>query len=163
MFFSDGAAFQFKQRFTLCEITLSAKSLSWNFFTTGHGKGAVDGIGGTLKRDVHTAAFANNIVIKSIDDFSDVASETSTKINVLACSKKQVQASATQIDHGTVGISAIPATQKMHSLKLSLLLLLKQRNTIIKMQNLCILLNCCKKAKLQTMKFLFLLQKNLAS
>ena len=46
-----------------------------------------------------------------------MASETSTKINVLKCSKKQFQASVTQIVNDTVGISAIPATQKMHSLK----------------------------------------------
>ena len=93
------------------------KSLSWNFVATGHGNGAIDGIGGTLKRDVHTAAPAKNIVLKTIDDFFDVASETSTKINVLKCSKKQVQASVTQIDNDTVVISAIPTTQKMHSLK----------------------------------------------
>ena len=49
--------------------------------------------------------------------FFDVASETSTKINVLKCSKKQVQASVTQNDNDTVRISTIPATQKMHSLK----------------------------------------------
>ena len=44
MFFSDGAASQFKQRFTLCEITQLEKDWSWNFFATGHGKGAVDGM-----------------------------------------------------------------------------------------------------------------------
>ena len=74
--FSDGAGSQFKQRFTLCEITLLGKSLSWNLFAASRGKGAVDGIGGTLKRDVHTAALAKNIVIKNIDNFFDVASET---------------------------------------------------------------------------------------
>ena len=83
MFFSDDAASQFKQRFTLCEIKLLGKSLSWNFFATGHGKGVFNDIGGALKRIVHTAALAKNIVIKNIDDFFDVASETSTKINVL--------------------------------------------------------------------------------
>ena len=62
VFFSDGAASQFKQRFTLCEINLQGKSLSWSFFATDHGKGVVDGIGGTLKRDVHKAALAKNIV-----------------------------------------------------------------------------------------------------
>ena len=66
VFFSDGAASQFKQRFTLCEITLLGKSLTWNFFATGHGKGAVDGIGGTLERDVHTAALAKNIITKNM-------------------------------------------------------------------------------------------------
>ena len=62
VFFSDGAASQSKQRFTLCEINLQGKSLSWSFFATDHGKGVVDGIGGTLKRDVHKAALAKNIV-----------------------------------------------------------------------------------------------------
>ena len=88
-FFSDGATSQFKQRFTLCKITLVGKSLSWNFFATGHRKGAIDGIGRTLKRNAHTAALANNIVTKSIDDVFDVASETSTKINVLKCSRNK--------------------------------------------------------------------------
>ena len=86
--FSNGAASQFKQRFTLGEITLLGKSLSWNFFATSHGKSAVDGIGGTLKIDVHTAALAKNIVMKNIDDIFDVASKTSTKIDVPKCSKK---------------------------------------------------------------------------
>ena len=93
VFFSDGAASQFKQRLTLCEITLLGKSLNWNFFATGHGKGAVDGIGGTLKRDVYTVALAKNIAIKNIDDFFDVVLETSIKPNVLKCSKNYIQAS----------------------------------------------------------------------
>ena len=38
---------------------------------------------------------------------------------VVKCSEKQVQASVTQIDNNTVGISVIPATQKMHSLKVT--------------------------------------------
>ena len=75
VFLSKGAASQFK----LCEITLLEKYLSWKFFPTGHFEGAVDGIGGTLKGDV----------IKNNDNFFDVASETSTKINVLKCSKHQ--------------------------------------------------------------------------
>ena len=79
VFLSEGAASQFKQRITLCEITLLEKYLSWKFFPTGHFEGAVDGIGGTLKGDV----------IKNNDNFFDVASETSTKINVLKCSKHQ--------------------------------------------------------------------------
>ena len=47
--FSDGAASQFKQRFTLSGIALLEKSLSWNFFAASHGKGAVDGIGGQIE------------------------------------------------------------------------------------------------------------------
>ena len=41
--FSDGAPTQFKQKFTMCGMTLLQQSLSWNFFATSHRKGAVVG------------------------------------------------------------------------------------------------------------------------
>lgn len=56
IFFSDGAASQFKQRFLFRNLTrLSIDydlNLSWSFFATSHGKGVVDAIGGTVKRIV---------------------------------------------------------------------------------------------------------------
>ena len=56
-----------------CELTLLGKSLSWDFFATGHNKGVVD---------------SKNVAIKRIDDFFGVTSKTPTKINVFKCSKK---------------------------------------------------------------------------
>ncbi|KAL7407295.1 hypothetical protein ABVT39_006367 [Epinephelus coioides] len=53
-FFSDGLATQYKQKGNV--FLLSTKpfkrgfDISWNFFEASHGKGAPDGIGGTLKR-----------------------------------------------------------------------------------------------------------------
>ncbi|CAF1563004.1 unnamed protein product, partial [Adineta steineri] len=51
--FSDGAAAQFKQRFSFANLTFLSNdhnvNLIWNFFSTGHGRGAVDGVGGTVK------------------------------------------------------------------------------------------------------------------
>lgn len=55
VFFSDGAASQFKQRFLFCSLTLLGRRITWNFFATSHGKGPVDGIGGTAKRQVKWA------------------------------------------------------------------------------------------------------------
>lgn len=53
-FFSDGPATQYKQKgnfFLLCtEPFKRGFDISWNFFEASHGKGAPDGIGGTLKR-----------------------------------------------------------------------------------------------------------------
>ena len=58
-FFSDGAAGQFKNCYNLSTITNptamiheEVKEADWNFFATSHGKGAVDGVGGTVKRAV---------------------------------------------------------------------------------------------------------------
>ena len=44
--FSDGAAAQFKQRFLFANLTLLSNdpniNLLWNFFSSGHGRGAVE-------------------------------------------------------------------------------------------------------------------------
>lgn len=55
--FSDGCAAQFKNRFilsTLCFLPkeINITSMEWSFFATSHGKGAVDGVGATVKRKV---------------------------------------------------------------------------------------------------------------
>ena len=54
-FLSDGTGQHFKQKYSLCQVlTLNFPHLTviWNFSPTSHGKGPIDGIGGTLKRRV---------------------------------------------------------------------------------------------------------------
>ena len=57
--FSNGAASQFKQRYLFSNLHGWEKEfsvcLTWNFFANSHGKEAVDGIGGTVKRTVWRA------------------------------------------------------------------------------------------------------------
>lgn len=58
-FFSDGPATQYKQKGNFYLLSTephkkSFNSISCNFFETGHGKGASDGISGSLKRSVDT-------------------------------------------------------------------------------------------------------------
>lgn len=52
--FSDGASSQFKQRFLFSNFNRWKEdfgvNLRWSFFATSHGKGAVDGLGRTVKR-----------------------------------------------------------------------------------------------------------------
>ena len=55
--FSDGHSSQFKNQYVLnCLPVLLERHdlacLHWRFFATSHGKGAVDGIGGVVKRSV---------------------------------------------------------------------------------------------------------------
>ncbi|CAG5042659.1 unnamed protein product [Parnassius apollo] len=55
-FFSDGPATQYKQKINFYLMAnrffenYEFRKISWNFFESGHGKGAADGVGGTLKR-----------------------------------------------------------------------------------------------------------------
>ena len=46
---SDGAASHFKNRFQLDELKRAPCDIKWLFSATGHGKGAVDGVGGLIK------------------------------------------------------------------------------------------------------------------
>ena len=54
--FSDGASSQFKQRFLFSNLQMWEQQfhieLKWHFFATSHGKGVVDGLGGTIKHSV---------------------------------------------------------------------------------------------------------------
>lgn len=53
---SDGPSSQFKNRFVFASLPLLSEkfaiNLTWNYFATSHGKGPVDGIGGSVKRYV---------------------------------------------------------------------------------------------------------------
>ena len=115
--FSDGAPTQFKQKFTMCGMTLLQQSLSWNFFATSHGKGAVDGIGRRIKRDVYNTTLSKGLVIKNLDDFVDVAEHCSKNITVLKCTKKHVLSTVKQVDEDISDSAGIPGTHKMHCVK----------------------------------------------
>ena len=115
--FSDGAPTQFKQKFTMCGMTLLQQSLSWNFFATSHGKGAVDGIGRRIKRDVYNTTLSKGLVIKNLDDFVDVAEHCSKNITILKCTKKHVLSTVKQVDEDISDSAGIPGTHKMHCVK----------------------------------------------
>ena len=74
-FSSDGAASQFKNRFlpqhliTMMEQT--GIEFEWSYFASFHGKGVVDGIGGTLKRLVWMENMAG-VRCSSAKDFVDI-------------------------------------------------------------------------------------------
>lgn len=59
--FSDGAASQFTNNYMWAFLSSTFHEMfpdlliEWHFFATGHGKGAVDGVGDTVKRAVSTA------------------------------------------------------------------------------------------------------------
>lgn len=71
--FSDGCAAQFKNRWTLSLILFAQElfgvEMTWDFFAPGHGKGAVDGIGGTVKRAVHQRILAGQVKVYTAAEF----------------------------------------------------------------------------------------------
>lgn len=60
IYFSDGAGSQYKNKFNFINLVHHKADfgveVEWNFFATSHGKGACDGIGGTVKKHAYTCS-----------------------------------------------------------------------------------------------------------
>ena len=74
-FWSDGCASQFRSQFAFYMLSkLDRKiSIEWHFFESNHGKGSVDGIGGTIKHAVFRKVLAKQVVITSPQEFAKFA------------------------------------------------------------------------------------------
>ena len=74
---SDGPSSQFKNKLITAVInTLQDKhkiNLRWNYFATSHGKGPVDGIGGSVKRQVWTAVSRRISLVTNASSFTATA------------------------------------------------------------------------------------------
>ena len=118
-FFSDGAASQFKQRYLFHNITHFEEDyglkVSWNFFATSHGKGAVDGIGGNVKRLVwnatRTGAFVNNA-----ESFAAEAANRVKNIKVFYVPSQDVTDSQLVLSERWKHTCTLPGTHAVHTI-----------------------------------------------
>ena len=85
IFWSDGCSAQFRSQFAFQLLTQFDKELSieWHFFEANHGKGAVDGIGGTVKHAVFRKVLAKQVLINSPKQFAEYADSIIKGISVI--------------------------------------------------------------------------------
>ena len=83
-FWSDGRASQFRSQLAFFMLSNFDHSINieWNYFEANHGKGVVDGIGGTVKHAVYSYVLTNRVVIKSLKQFDEYANEILPNITV---------------------------------------------------------------------------------
>jgi hypothetical protein len=83
-FWSDGCGSQFRSQFAFYMMTRfdPAVNIEWNFFEANHGKGSVDGLGGSVKHAVYRLVLSQKLVIKSPEHFAEVADKSCPAINV---------------------------------------------------------------------------------
>ncbi|CAF1612722.1 unnamed protein product, partial [Didymodactylos carnosus] len=67
-------------------------NLSWNFVATSHGKGVVDGIGGTVKWLVWSTVLGGG-ACRSAEDFIKIAKQKTKKIIPIEITKNDISAS----------------------------------------------------------------------
>ena len=90
--FSDGTGQHFKQKFSICQVvTLNfpeVRQVSWHFFATSHGKGPIDGLGGTIKHRISEYSMVNLV---TTEDFAKLANNRCPKILIDYVSKSEVK------------------------------------------------------------------------
>ena len=102
--FTDGAASQFKNRYTLSIILQpqlihrNLDQIDWSFFATAHGKGPVDGVGGTVKRAVWHRILQKRVVVNTAQDFAEVARTACPNVDILFVGKDRVAGCRTQLE-----------------------------------------------------------------
>lgn len=97
IYFSDGAASQYKNRYNLLNLLHHEEDFQipaeWHYFATSHGKGPSDGLGGTLKRKVDRANLQSKAddQIQTPDELFQWAKENVHGINCDFVSNEQIQ------------------------------------------------------------------------
>ena len=116
--FSDGPTSQFKQRFLFSnlhgwEMEHDLK-IRWNFFATSHGKGMVDGIGGTLKRAVWRHVKAERAHVMNPSQHADLGKQLCPNIRIEFVSKEDIAQYTSFLDEKWENTKAVPGTHQVH-------------------------------------------------
>lgn len=116
--FSDNCAAQFKSRFSVTNICHSKDdfgvTIEWDFFASGHGKGAVDGLGGTVKRLVWRAVQGRLAIINSAVEFYNFCASKCKGIKALYVCSEYINKFVPQLDKRWENLSPIPKIQSSH-------------------------------------------------
>lgn len=108
---SDGCAAQFRSRYIFKLLTKiqPGRLIEWHYNEAHHGKGPMDGIGGTVKNKVFRKVLSRDLVIDSASQFASVANDI-TNVESLYLGSENVLDEPEDID----SVSAIPETLKTH-------------------------------------------------
>ena len=90
--------------------------LEWHFFATSHGKGVVDGIGGTVKRTVLRAVNSRQCIVSGAESFLSAAKKNNTKVKLLlVLSNEIVEAAQNQkVNDIWANVTTLPGTLAAH-------------------------------------------------
>lgn len=92
---SDNATSQFKNQFIMEGIKSFEKrhslTIKWHFYAPMHGKSIVDGIGGSVKRYVRDRILAQDLLVKTAEDFVRVASEMEILVKLVSSEAIEAQ------------------------------------------------------------------------
>lgn len=120
--FSDGPSSQFKQRFLFSNLYLFEQendsiNITWNFFAMSQGKGAVDGIGGAVKRTVWRHIKAGKVTISTPEEYASVASKLIPNVIIQYISSDEIISNTESLLSYWEKILPVPNIHSVHSVK----------------------------------------------
>ena len=103
--FSDGAASQFKQQYLFSNLHTweqnTQTNIIWNFFTMSHGKGAADGLGGTVKHSVWRFVKAGGNAPLDARSYSEIAHQRNPNIDIFSISSEDIEKKSDEMRQST--------------------------------------------------------------
>lgn len=120
IYFTDGAAAQYKNKKNFINLTHHHEDFGieaeWHFFPTSHGKGACDGIGGTIKRLATRACLQQpNLTIKTPQELFGWADTNITNVKFLYFTKEDYAGHEKHLEKRFERAKLITGTKKFHS------------------------------------------------
>lgn len=119
-YFSDGAGSQYKNKFNFINLIEHEKEFGipaeWHFFATSHGKGAVDGIGGSVKQKAYRASLQGNenSQITTPKQLFDWAVSNFKKISFGYCSQEDHAAHKLKLESRYSKVQTVKGTRQFH-------------------------------------------------
>lgn len=123
IFFSDGCAAQYKNKHNFTNMLYYHSDFNvkaeWHFFATSHGKGACDGVGGTVKRLASRASLQRPAEKQITTPFKlfEWAQESCDNIYFEFCSKKEHEKEEVELQNRFQKAKTIKGTRKYHFFK----------------------------------------------
>lgn len=140
--FSDGCAAQFKNRYTLSNLCFMEDDYGvtgeWNFFASSHGKGAVDAVGGLIKRLVWNEVRTRRVEVTDAYKFYICALNKTKNIYVIYIDIKEVNENTELLNSRWEGVKKINKIQSKHHFKKFDNCTLLTKHTIVSVSENCV-------------------------
>ena len=116
-FWSDGPSSQYKQKGNFYRLSTDPfdhgfHTISWNYFESCHGKGAVDGVGATIKRMANDAV-RHGMDIETPHKLFDVMKQSSTSVRLMYIDNDQFTLSKSRTPEK---VPVIQGTRSLHQI-----------------------------------------------
>ena len=123
--FSDGASQHFQQCYFFNAVTVlptflgvNNLKISYDFFATSHGKGAVDGIGGSCKRGVMSKVLSRKAIVRTAEEFALTAASACPGIKFIHVTKAEVESFKEDLDEIVfTGARQLKGIRKVHHME----------------------------------------------